>query len=55
MTIAVRAIRCRSRPPRLPEPVYATLRRMAVEIVCIGFVSLVLLAVGYKLMHAALH
>ncbi|MBI1774265.1 MAG: hypothetical protein HYR63_02860 [Proteobacteria bacterium] len=43
------------RPPRLPEPIYATLRRMAVEIVCIGFVGVVLLAVGYKLVHAALH
>jgi hypothetical protein len=45
----------RSRPPRLPEAICARLRRIGVEIVCIGFVCVVVLSVGYKLVHATLH
>ena len=45
----------RRRPPRMPEPIYALLRRMAVEIVCCGFVGIAVLAIGYRLARTALH
>jgi hypothetical protein len=47
--------RRRWRPPRLPEPVYARLRRLAVEVVCCGFIGIAILTIGYHLARTALH
>ena len=54
-TVVVAATRRGWRPPRLPEPIYAVLRRMAVEVVCCGFVGIVVLTLFYRLARTALH